>query len=559
MRHCIASAMLLLLAACGGGGDSSTSVAPVAGNGSGSTPTAPLSPEPTAEDYRAAARILDVATFGATDEALNAVANLGAESWLSEQFALAPSYHLPIVYRYGSEYGYSLENPPIFPGLYRRFAFFERAFTAPDQLRQLTAYALSQILVVSDSGVLGVNPLGLASYYDTLLEHSFGNYRDLLIAVTLHPSMGFFLSHVNNAKTDTDANTFPDENYARELMQLFSIGLYELHPDGSQKLDVNGNPIATYDNEDIQEFAKIFTGLAYGPSDRAPKFGRNQAVFGVPMVMFDEYHEPGEKRLLNGKVVAEGQTGREDIEEAIDNLFNHPNVGPFIGRQLIQRLVTSNPSPEYIARISAVFTDNGEGVRGDLKAVVRAILTDVEVAEASRVREPFRRYLAAGRALNVAPVEGDKFGVTGYIVESLTGQMVLAAPSVFNFYSPFYRPQGGMGVVSPEMQITTEDTVIGITNLMANLVYGDQPMATHRELSPVALDLDPLLELVDDENVFLDQLERLLFGGNMSVSTRESLADAMNELASSPNEDRVKLALYLALISPEQAVFGDVQ
>ena len=206
-----------------------------------------------------------------------------------------------------------------------------------------------------------------------------------------------------------------------------------------------------------------------------------------------------------------------------------------------------------------MFADNGNGVRGDMKAVVKAILTDEEIADASRVREPFRRYLAAGRALNIGPVEGYKFGVTGYIVQNLTGQMVLTAPSVFNFYSPFYRPQGGMGLISPEMQITTEDTAIGITNLMANLVYGDTPMATHSELPPVALNLEPLTELVDDEAAFFNQLDRLLFAGNMSSFTRGILSEAMAELASSPNEDKVKLGLYLSLVSPEQAVFGGVQ
>ena len=560
MKQWVVSLIFLVLAGCGGGGGGSSAPSnPTAGSGSGSAPTAPTPSEPSAEDYKAAAVMLDLATFGATDGSLEAVAKLGPDAWLDEQFDTPPSYHLPIVYRYGSEYGYDISNGTIFPGLYRRFAFFERAFTAPDQLRQLTAYALSQILVVSDSGVLGVNPVGLSSYYDTLLEHSFGNYRDLLLAVTLHPSMGFFLSHVNNAKTDTAANTFPDENYAREVMQLFSIGLYELNPDGSQKRDVQGNPVATYDNEDIQEFAKIFTGLAYDSTNREPQFGRNQAVFALPMVMFDEYHEPGEKYLLNGQIVSDGQTGLEDIDDAIDNLFNHPNVGPFVGRQLIQRLVTSNPSPEYIARISAVFADNGDGVRGDMKAVVRAILTDEEIADASRVREPFRRYLAAGRALNIGPAEGYKYGVTGYIVQNLTGQMVLTAPSVFNFYSPFYRPQGGMGLISPEMQITTEDTAIGITNLMANLVYSEAPMATHPELSPVALNLEPLVDLVDNEDVFFDQLDRLFFAGNMSDFTRAIISEAMAELSSSPNEEKVKLSLYLSLISPEQAVFGGVQ
>ena len=556
MKHSlVALALLALLTACGGGGGGSPLVDPPGsgGGGGGGGSTGPS--EPTAEDYRDAALILDTGTFGARYSDVESVAESGVDAWLDQQFSMPISLHEPIVRRYGAQYGFNNQDSPIPIGLFRRFAFFENALTAPDQLRQVTAYALTQLFVVSQTGVLGNNPLGLSNYYDTLLVHSFGNYRDLLRAVTLHPAMGFYLSHVNNAKTDPNANTFPDENYAREVMQLFTIGLYELNADGTRKLDADGRPIPTYDNTDIREFSKIFTGLAYAGADGLePQFGRNRAVLHTPMVMFDNFHEPGEKYLLNGFVVPDGQTGIQDIDDAVDNLFNHPNVGPFVGKQLIQRLVSSNPSPEFVSRISAVFADNGDGVRGDMQAVIRAILTDPEVANASRVREPFRRFLAANRALNAMPSEGSDIGVTGFFVENATGQMVLTAPSVFNFYSPFYRPQGGQGLISPEMQITTEDTIVGVTNLMAQVLYSDRPMHNHSQLPEMRLDLASMVSLADNKEELLLRIEHLFFAGTTSEHTRSVISGAFDEAAGSTPTDRVKLVLYLALTSPDQAV-----
>ncbi len=274
----------------------------------------------------------------------------------------------------------------------------------------------------------------------------------------------------------------------------------------------------------------------------------------LPMAMVDSFHEAGEKRLLNDLVVPDGQSGMEDIDAAIDNLFQHANVGPFIGRQLIQRLVTSNPSPEYVARVATVFADNGSGERGDLEAVLRAILTDEEVRDASRVREPFRRHLAVNRSLGTAPVSGSDYGITGFFVQNLTGQIVLTAPSVFNFYSPFYRPPGGQGLQSPEMQITTEDSVVGLINLFAQALYGDAPMHTHPELSAVALDLTPLSAYMDDRDIFLVWVERLFFGGQAREHTREVLNDTLDEVTDLPIEDQVKVALYVALASPDHAI-----
>ena len=270
--------------------------------------------------------------------------------------------------------------------------------------------------------------------------------------------------------------------------------------------------------------------------------------------MFDDYHESGEKYLLNNAVVPAGQSGIQDIEAAIDNLFNHPNVAPFVGKQLIQRLVTSNPSADYVGRVSSVFADNGAGVRGDLKAVIRAILTDPEVSTSSRIREPFRRFVAVNRALNASPVEGSDIGVTGFFVQNATGQMVLSAPSVFNFYSPFYRPQGGQGQISPEMQIITEDSVVGFINLMAQVLYTDSPMHNHSELAEMRLDLSDLNLLVSDTQTFLLQIERLFFAGTMSAHTHEVLATALEDSAGLSAQEQVKLVLYLALTSPDQAI-----
>ena len=546
--------ILTALVACGGGGAGSSSAPsppPTGGNNNNTGNTA----GPSYDELRAASFLLDLATFGATYDEIDTVAEDGTDAWLDNQFEQAASLHEPIVRRYGAEYGF-VNGGPVPPTLYRRFAFFEQALTAPDQLRQLTAYALSQIFAVSQTGQLQNNPLGLSSFYDTLLEHSFGNFEELLRDVSLHPAMGFYLSHVNNGKTNVDANTFPDENYAREVMQLFTIGLYELNPDGSQVLDGEGRPIPTYDNDDIQEFAKIFTGLGYDDVERAPSFGRQFGALHLPMVMFEDFHEPGEKYLLNGEIVPEGQTGLEDIDSAVSNLFHHPNVGPFIGRQLIQRLVTSNPSPDYVARVTAVFNDNGSGVRGDMAAVIRAILTDPETGQANRVREPFRRFLAMNRSLHAAPREGTDYAATGQAVQYLTGQMVHDAPSVFNFYSPFYRPQGGQGLISPEMQITTEDTAIGMTNLVAFIIYQDQSMNTHPEFADINVDLTEFVELADDEDTFLARMELLFFAGNMSAHTEQVIRDVMNEASAYSPLERAKVSLYAGLIAPDQAVIA---
>ena len=541
--------LILTLSACGGGGGSSNP--PPASGQVQPTPTPALS-------LQEAARVADLTTFGPTFAEINAISDMGTEAWLDEQFTKPLGFHEPIAARYINEYGYDLDGTPN-PVFFRRFAFFEQAFTAPDPFRQLTAYALTQLFVVGEPTQIAINPLALTNYYDTLLTHSFGNFKDLLLAVTLHPVMGFYLSHVNNGKTDPIANTFPDENYAREVMQLFTIGLYELNDDGSRKTDSSAQPIPTYDNTTIREFSRVFTGLSYGSTNYSPNtfFGKENPAFNTPMIMFEAYHEPGAKTLLNDFVIPDGQTGMQDIEAAVDNLFHHPNVGPFVGKQLIQRLVTSNPSPEYVSRVSAAFNGDSTGIRGDMKAVLKAIITDPEAANAVRVREPFRRYLAINRSLDVTSSDGSTYPGIGFVAQNLTGQFVLAAPSVFNFYSPFYRPGGeAPGLIAPELQITTEDTIVGITNLMALTLYTERSINTPEGLATISVDLSALASIANDSEALLDRIELLFFAGNMGTYTRQTIHQALSDAGAIAALDRTRLALYLAVISPDQAVTG---
>jgi len=545
-RTALTAATLLLLAACGGGG-----------SGGGAPPPAGPPPAPTSTQLKSAAALLDRTTFGADFAVIDSVAREGESAWLNRQFAMAPSYHTPIVVRYLNQYGFDITaNPP--PGTFRRFAWWEQTMTAPDQLRQRVAYALTQIFVVSDNvDQIFINPLGLSSYYDTLLAYAFGNFRDLLRAVTLHPVMGIYLSHVNNAKTNPVTHTFPDENYAREVMQLFSIGLYELNNDGSRKLDGSGNPIPTYDNGDIGEFAKIFTGLSYGPAQAGGTsfFGNTSPVLHVPMRMFEAFHEPGEKHLLNGVVVPAGQTGMQDIDAAIDNLFNHPNMGPFIGRLLIQRLVTSNPSPQYVARVATAFNGNAATPRGDMIAVLRAVLSDPEARSGIKLREPFLRYVALNRILHAHGTD-TTFPGLGYLAQFLVQQHVLSAPSVFNFYSPGYSPPGELGaagLVAPEFQITTDSTIVGVSDLMAYAIYGDQPIDTPTGFPAITLDLTEYETLAADVDALLDRLDLVFLHGTMDAATRAAVRAAI-EPVNADMSARTKLALYLVLISPAFAV-----
>lgn len=565
--------VLSVLAACGGGGSGGAPVGTPTGDASSDRPgsddptddPAGTPPEAETRDIFFASRFASRTTFGATLDTLEAIEASGAEAWLEAQFQTPLTSHDALVDSLlqrdaAGEFADSGDNDN-WPALFGRLAWWHVTVTAQDQLRQRVAYALSQVFVISDTvDDLLAATHGTSNFYDTLLSHAFGNYRDLLRAVTLHPAMGVYLSHLNNARARPERGTFPDENYAREAMQLFSIGLFELHPDGSEKRDDNGQPIPSYDNDDIREFAKIYTGLSWGGLN--DRFGSQRPNFRVPMQMFDEYHEPEQKQLLRGQIVPAGQSGIADIDAAVDNLFNHPNVGPFFGRQLIQRLVTSNPSPAYISRVSAAFADNGSGVRGDMRAVLRAILFDPEAmadpdpqSNFGKLREPLLRFTAMLRQLGVESPDGF-YANLGYVVQKFVQQHPLSAPSVFNFYLPGYQPVGEIGeqqLVAPEFQITNSNTIIELSNLLRIAVVGDFVNdLSEAPFAKATLTLDGLLPLAGEPNALLDRLDLLFTYGTLSEDTRLAITE-LATLIDDP-ELRVRVAAYLLLISPDYAV-----
>ena len=552
-----------LLIGCGGGGGGGIS-APTSQNTTAPTTTPLIQAQPTESELNAASRFASRASLGMNYDQIRALSIKGHDSWLEEQFALPVEYHdemvADLIQR--SEDGEFDEatNADDLPFVFRRYVWWHRALSSNDVLRQRIAFALSEIFVVSEVGGLGDTERALPNFYDVLLARAFGNYRSLLRAVTLHPSMGFYLSHVNNRKADPDNNIYPDENFARENMQLFSIGLYEMNPDGSYKYDANGDPIPTYTDDDIREFAKVFTGLSWGGENA--RFGRRWENYLVPMEMFDEYHEQGTKKLLNGFEIPAGQTGMEDIEDAIDNVFNHANVGPFIGRQLIQRLVTSNPSPQYVRRVGEAFVDNGLGVRGDMKAVIRAVLLDPEAtadsgtyAQFGKLREPILRIVSIGRQFHIQSTS-EYFFHGGYWIQDQLKQHPLSSPSVFNFFLPSHMPNGEISeanLVAPEFQITTNTTVIGISNLAQHMIWADDIGGVQSPpFGGMSVNLHEYSVLATDLQGLIDRLDIVLTYGTLSEATRNAIGATLVTIAD-PME-RAQMAIYLFLISPDFAV-----
>ncbi|MEM1264001.1 MAG: DUF1800 domain-containing protein [Pseudomonadota bacterium] len=541
------------LTACGGGGESSAP--PV---------TTPPPPTLTRQAMVDASRLAAQATFGLTYEDIESLARRGREAWLTAQFALPASLHRPLIddflaRRAAGEFD-DFEEDIEFLIYFRRLAWWHTTITADDVLRQRVAFALSQIFVVSDNvDTLLIYPHALSEYYDLLQRHAFGNFRDLLRDVTLSPAMGIYLSHVNNRRSNPAANTFPDENYAREVMQLFSIGLFELNIDGSVQTDAGGLPLPAYSNEDIREFAKIFTGLSFGGPNAS--FGSIEPFFTAPMRMFDAAHEPGEKRLLNGAIVPAGQTGDEDIEAAIDNLFNHPNVGPFIGKQLIQRLVTSNPSPAYVERVARAFNGEGGTPRGDMQAVLRAVLLDAEataapgsISDFGKLREPVVRYTALLRHFNVESDDGFIANL-GFTLQSLTRQHPLSAPSVFNFYLPSHSPPGDIaaaGLVAPEFQILNSNTVVNFANILDFVLFTEFVTEAPEPFVSARINLDDYIAIADDVDELLERLDIVMTYGTLQASTRNAIRAAIEPV--DDNNLRVRAAIYLIGVSSDYAV-----
>ncbi|RTZ62084.1 MAG: DUF1800 domain-containing protein [Gammaproteobacteria bacterium] len=523
-----------------------------------------------------AARFLTQATFGPTSASISHLQSLPSfDSWLDEQFARPTSLQEPYVRARCPEVESDgvCEQDTWVPS--RHDQWWINIIEGDDQLRQRVAFALSEIFVVSDNASsLTHSQFGLANYYDMLATEAFGNYRTVLEKVSLHAVMGMYLGMVRNQKADPANNIRPDENYAREILQLFSIGLHELNLDGSLKLDANGQAIPTYNEDTIREFARVFTGWNFANA--------NWVVFPshtdrtVPMTAWAQYHDTGEKHLLNGAILPAGNTAEEDMTAALDNIFNHPNVGPFIARQLIQRLVTSNPTPAYIARVATVFNDNGQGVRGDLKAVVRSILLDDEARNGptllpdrfGKLREPLLQLSHLYRAFKAQRRDGGewkrypgvfvyRFGVDPYRLEDAAGQAVLRSPSVFNFFLPDYSPAGQIreaGLVAPEFQILNENTATTFANMMNYTIW-----ATPDYTWTSPLDLSAEIALIDDTDAILDHLDTLVFSGQMSVELRQLLQTHLESTDYSGTAEQQKTAktrdiISLMFMSPEYQI-----
>ena len=532
-------------------------------------------------EYMKAARFLSQATFGYKMDEVERLMGMGLESWFNEQTGMPTGFLSPVMEEIWEEIynGYKAmgyEDEDIYGpwAVHFNYTWWKNMMLGQDQLRQRVAYALSQILVISANSDLTGSAESMTAYYDKLLNHSFGNYEDLLQEVTLSVNMGYYLSHLNNPKEDLANNVHPDENYAREIMQLFTIGLYELNLDGSRKLDSDGNFIPTYDNDDIKELAQVFTGLGPGGINMyvdwtdEPYFGLG--LWGAdrrePMIMFDEWHDTSEKELIGGVTLPAGQNGMDDIEDAVNHLFNHPNVGPFLSRQLIQRLIKSNPTPGYIERVASVFNNNGQGVRGDLQAVVKAILFDQEARTcdafsdptAGRLREPMLKFTQLARTSYLEDPDDNSWNNL-YDFNESTGQIPLHALTVFNFYTPDFQPVGDLAAANlkaPEFKLHDTRRSIGYINSMfAKVIWGTMYYSWNGDLGdePTTLNLQDLMDLAEsDTEELINYLDIMYTNGQLSDETRETIRTAVNGLLwGDLPHSQAEMALFLLLISPD--------
>ena len=551
-----------------------------------------------------ARQFLQHATFGPTDADVEALADRmmqvgvvrGASEWIDRQFATQPTYHQPLAEAMVAADGFTTTQSGINVSRYRYHAWWHNAVTAEDQLRQRTAWALMQICVVGTSGSNFNNQtagklgkgrwLGLSNYYDMLLRNSFNTYRDVLGDVTFHPIMGIWLSHFRNQKADPSRNIFPDENYAREILQLFSIGLYKLNDDGTFERDVSGELIPTFDNTTIETFARLFTGLTYNQSR---SFRSGTVNFQEPMMMFDGSHDQDPKQVFNGVTLPGGVGGVADINAGLDNIYEHDNIAPFICRRLIQRLVRSNPSRGYLTRVVKKFNDNGEKVKGDMKAVLKAILLDQEAwdgiqmvrrarpwrlevqgagTERSRLQEPMIQYASFVRQY------GSTDNTNGYFLMNRLdfnwAQYPYGSPSVFNFYLPDFQPAGDITsytgsknipertIYAPEFQILDgvfanrtpnryrSDVINRFTN-HTNLNNSNGQIRTRIEY-----DFSEEEAMATDPAALVEHLDAKLCCGTMTDEARQALVDAISSTTNLTN--RYRAALMCVLNSPACAI-----
>jgi len=503
-----------------------------------------------------AARFLNQATFGATEQSIAEFRGFASKSaWIDAQMGLPASLTRP----------YTEANSNGSNRVPRHQVWMNNVLDEPDQLRQRVAFALSQIFVVSDlDKALANAQYGISDYYDMLSRNAFGNYRTLLEDVALHPVMGVYLSMVRNEKANPAANIRPDENFAREVLQLFSIGLFEL--DNRGEIINRSNPTPSYTQTTIEEFARVFTGWEHPTSRYWNDTNLTSPAFIGRMVPVEEFHDTGSKTLLNNAVVPAGLSTEQDMQRALDNIFQHQNVGPFISKLLIQRLTTSNPSPEYVGRVASTFNNNGNGVRGDLGSVIRAILLDNEAQQGTaanpdfgKIREPNIKLAHYWRALkaNPGPLANGIHNTADFTLDRLDemgGQAVMRSKSVFNFYKPENQLRPGQELLSPEMQNMSEAFIASTHTNYHHLIYRFHNRANLGDDNPrvTITDFEPLAALATNPDDLLDWYNLVLFAGGMPDSMRATLREYMSTLPTNNNGRfaAVQDTMFMVMVSP---------
>ena len=490
---------------------------------------------------RAAARFLDQAAWGPTPQSIAEVQRIGFENWLNAQFALNTS-DLPDQPIFGSDGKFNRNLHPV------QTAFFQNTLNGRDQLRQRVAFALSEIWVVSEQS--GIPAYAIPPYWRVLRDNAFLTHRDIIKAVTLNPGMGRFLNMANNNKANPAKGTAANENYGRELMQLFTLGLVRLNPDGSAVLDASRNPVSTYDQTVVTSMAKVLTGWTYPAAPGAGPKRNNPPYFIGQMFAIDQNHDSSQKTIFASITIPAGQSAERDLESLLDALMEQDTMAPFVSKQLIEHLVTSNPSPAYIERVSNVFLNNGNGVRGDMKAVIAAILMDPEARAADdpnaavnanfgHLREPVLFLATILRGLNGTLASNSEI----YTASNEMGQNLFGAPSVFSYFSPQYRTEKGL--LGPEFQIYTTATAAERADVVNGAVYG--------RLGPgVAVDLQPFLAKGQSVSSMLDSISYVFLHHSMSAELAQAAASAA-KAAKTPLA-QLEAALYTVLTSGEYQI-----
>jgi uncharacterized protein (DUF1800 family) len=575
-------ALSALLSACSGGSSGSAS-----NSSSSSSPGATVT---QAESFR----FLNQSTFGASEAAAQQLVALSNSSsayglWIDQQIAATPSINSlsTVIAAYPNPVPAGFNVQALQAN--RVDQWLLNAMQAPDQLRQRVAFALSQIMVVSQVGALQNLPFAVADYYDMLVRNALGDFRTLMQEVTLHPAMGVYLSMLGNQKANVSGTIRPDENYARELMQLFTIGLVELNLDGTAKLDNSGQSIPTYNQAIVEGFARAFTGWNWAcPTTNTNCTFTNTRVQGAPvtgfnqikpMQLFADQHETGNKQVLSYSgaafsTIPAGQTGAQDLAAALDNIFYHPNVGPFISKQLIQKLVASNPSAGYVQRVASIFNNDGTGKRGNLAAVVRTILLDSEarvapttstINTAGKIKEPLLRITQLWRAYGATAASGKYVASTNLLGGGISapatglGQGPLQSGSVFNFFSPFYAPSGEIAnanLVAPELQLANEFLNTTLTNLFYTQAFNRTTAQTITNVDTVFINTLEETALAADSEALINRVAAKLLGGadQISATLKTQAKNQIERSAVTAPNTRVADAIYLVSSSPEFAM-----